>query len=228
MMEFKHNFDTGLAHLRQYPPKGFKVENSGMYREDGAHGTGSYVLECVFAAQMLQKTAAKEILDVGSYRLFTIGLCANAATNVTLLEIRAIPDELAGSERRLLGDIKDIDLPEGKFDAVVSLCALEHFGLGKYGEEIDIDADKKALANIKKCLKPGGKFIFTTTVGEQATIWFNAHRVYSLGMLRGALSEGFKIEKERLIIIGDNSHFAEIGEEPIGEINWYCGMWEKI
>lgn len=228
MMDFKKNFDLNLKYLKNNPPDGFKIENSGMYREDGAHQTGSYVLECIFASQMLHEVKPKKILDVGSYRLFTIGLCAAYESNVTLLEIRDIPDELAGSETRIIGDVKDVELPESCFDVVVSLCALEHFGLGKYGEEFDIDADIKAIRNIKKCLKPGGRFIFTTTVGDKAAIWFNAHRIYSLKMLRKVMSKGFKIEKERLIIIGENPYFKELSSGKIGDINWYCGMWRKL
>ena len=227
MSAFQEQFDSSLKRLRENPPAGFKVENSGMYREDGGHATGSYVLECIFAAQMLHESRAKKMLDIGSYRLFTIGLCANADTDVTLLEIRDVPDELAGSESRIIGDAKDVELPENYFDAVVSLCALEHFGLGKYGEDFDIDADTKAIKNIKRCLKPGGSFIFTCPVGDRATIWFNAHRVYSLGMLRGGMSQGFEIEKERFINIGDNPHFFEPVNGLVGDINWYCGAWRK-
>ena len=228
MSVFKARFDEGLRYLKSNPPAGFQVENSGMYREDGGHQTGSYVLECIWAAQMLHAVGAKKILDIGSYRLFTIGLCANADTDVTLLEIRDVPDELAGSESRIIGDAKDAELPENYFDAVVSLCALEHFGLGKYGEEFDAYADIKAIKNIKKCLKPGGRFIFTCPVGDKAAIWFNAHRVYSLGMLRGCMSEGFEIEKERFINIGGNSHFFEPANGLVGDINWYCGAWRKL
>lgn len=227
MDRFEEDYHRNLEWLRENPPPGFGVESSGMYREDGIHPTGSYVLECVFAAEMLHKVRARRILDVGSYRLFTIGLCAAWETEVTVLEIREVPDELCGSEVRVVGDIKEISLPV-RYDAVVSLCALEHFGLGKYGEEFDINADRKAIGNIADSLVAGGHFIFTTTIGEKAIVWFNAHRVYSHEILHDmAEANGFDIVKERVILIGNDTSFQELADGPIGDINWYCGCWRK-
>lgn len=45
-------------------------------------------------------------------------------------------------------------------DAVVSLSAIEHLGLGHYGDPTDVDGDTKAVQNIWRWLKPGGWFYF--------------------------------------------------------------------
>lgn len=46
------------------------------------------------------------------------------------------------------------------FDAIVSLSAIEHIGLGHYGDPLDPDGDTKALANCWRWLKPGGWIYF--------------------------------------------------------------------
>lgn len=46
------------------------------------------------------------------------------------------------------------------FDAVVSLSAIEHIGLGHYGDPLDPDGDTKAIANGWRWLKPGGWLYF--------------------------------------------------------------------
>lgn len=47
-----------------------------------------------------------------------------------------------------------------QFDAIVSLSAIEHIGLGHYGDPKDPDGDTKALANCWRWLKPGGWLYF--------------------------------------------------------------------
>lgn len=226
-MTFEERFDENLGRLMGSPPAGFEVFSSGMYRDDGPHPVTAPALESGFAAACIHRVGAREILDVGSYRLFVIGLCASPFLEVTVLELRDIGQEPCGSEKRIMGDVKDVDLGVERFDAVVSLCALEHFGLGRYGEEFDLFADTKAIANVRRCLRSGGHFIFTTAVGDSAAIWYNAHRIYSLEMLQGPMSDGFEIVDEGLIVIGKPPHFRKLYDGPVGRINWYCGMWKK-
>lgn len=46
------------------------------------------------------------------------------------------------------------------FDAIVLLGALEHFGLGFYGDPIDDDGDTRTMENVALWLKPGGWVYF--------------------------------------------------------------------
>jgi SAM-dependent methyltransferase len=75
-----------------------------------------------------------------------------------------------------------LNTQEDSVDSVSSLHVIEHFGLGRYGDKIDIDGHLKGLDSIYKILKKGGKFYFSTPIGPQR-IEFNAHRVFSLNYL---------------------------------------------
>lgn len=46
------------------------------------------------------------------------------------------------------------------FDWVVLLGALEHFGLGYYGDPVDAWGDDKTITAVRKWLKPGGSVYF--------------------------------------------------------------------
>jgi SAM-dependent methyltransferase len=48
------------------------------------------------------------------------------------------------------------------FDCVIAVSTIEHIGLGLYGDPIHEDADTKAVQEISRVLKPGGKLILTT------------------------------------------------------------------
>ena len=78
-------------------------------------------------------------------------------------------------------------------DSISCLHALEHFGLGRYGDPLDYYGYLKGLSSITKILKTGGRFYFSVPIGEQR-IEFNAHRVFSVSYLIKILSEDYKIE----------------------------------
>ena len=64
-------------------------------------------------------------------------------------------------------------------DSLSCLHALEHFGLGRYGDSIDINGHVKGFENMTKMLEKGGIFYFSVPIGPQR-IEFNAHRVFDL------------------------------------------------
>ena len=55
--------------------------------------------------------------------------------------------------------VKKLDLPDRSFHLVLSLCTLEHLGLGRYGDTLDFEADDKAFREMMRVLKPGGHLI---------------------------------------------------------------------
>ena len=67
-------------------------------------------------------------------------------------------------------------------DSISCLHAIEHFGLGRYGDPVVYDGYLFALDNITKALRQGGKFYVSTPIGPQR-IEFNAHRVFSVSCL---------------------------------------------
>ncbi len=54
---------------------------------------------------------------------------------------------------------------------------IEHFGLGRYGDQIDINSYLKGLEKPYSILNKRGKFYFSTPIGSQR-IEFNTHRVF--------------------------------------------------
>ncbi len=101
-----------------------------------------------------------------------------AGYKVTTLDVRPRDSRLE-NETIVTSDAKKLDIPSDSFDMVVSLCTLEHFGLGRYGDEFDLDGDKKAFNEMIRVLKPGGRLVFSTTVTRSTpSLAFNAHRIY--------------------------------------------------
>jgi len=226
--QFEADFDARLERLLAKPPSGWDVFNSGMYREDGGHETHHTVWECVFAAKALAmiRPSPKVILDVGSYRQFVLGLLANPGWRVHTLDVREMPEPPLANEERLVGDVTDFTFGR-RYDAIVSLCTIEHLGLGRYGDPFDLGADRRAVRNLVGALRKGGHLVFTTTLSglPKPSIWYNAHRMYTYEALVGYL-EGLELVHEELLN-PDECRFRPMGEAVKVNYDIYCGLWRK-
>ncbi len=181
--------------------------------------------ECAFAAEHVNRLHPRAILDIGSYRHFILGLLAHYP--VTTLDVRP-RTPIVKTETVITGDAKGVSFPDASFDAVVSLCALEHFGLGRYGDEFDPHADARAFAEMVRVLRPGGILIFTTTITAAApAIAFNAHKIYNHEMIKGFCS-GLQCVEERFYSHG-LKRFCRLEEITVQPKWWdvYCGCWKK-
>jgi SAM-dependent methyltransferase len=114
-------------------------------------------------------------------------------------------------------------------DSLSSLHAIEHFGLGRYGDPICIDGHLKAIDNLYKMLKPRGKFYFAVPIGNQR-IEFNAHRVFCIKYLLQILDNKFKIEYFHYV--NDEGNLIEnavLAEDSIAmnfNCTYGCGIFE--
>ena len=90
-------------------------------------------------------------------------------------------------------------------DSLSSLNVIEHFGLGRYNDPIDVEGHKKGLENMFNVLKPGGKFYLSTPIGPQR-IEFNAHRVFGLAYLLSLLESRYTLDRFSFVDDGGVLH----------------------
>ncbi len=155
--------------------------------------SGDYFHQDLLVARRVFNNNPKRHIDIGSR---TDGFVAHVASfrEIEVLDIRFQESSVKNVIFRQ-ADLMNIfdDLVES-CDSVSSLHAIEHFGLGRYGDPIDANGHLKAIHNIHKMLLPGGKFYFSGPIGPQR-IEFNAHRVYSISYLLDIFKNLFEIEQ---------------------------------
>lgn len=114
-------------------------------------------------------------------------------------------------------------------DSVSCLHALEHFGLGRYGDKIDYQGHLLGWNNLYKILKKGGKLYFSVPIGRQR-IEFNAHRVFSMDYLLKIIEERYQIDSFSYVNdAGDLIKNAEINVNSIStnfSCHYGCGIFE--
>ncbi len=226
--DFHEVYRANLATVRaRAGGRGFQVHTEERY-EAGSHPDSFIDHECAFASSQIARLAPARILDIGSYRHFILGLLAHY--EVTTIDIRP-RRPISDNEKVVTCDAKALTLDDGTFDVVVSLCGIEHFGLGRYGDVFDLEADRIALGEMARVLKPGGRLVFSTTItGGPAQIVFNAHRIYSYAMIQ-EMCAGLACEEERFFKLeeglgGSPCRRDELSAKPEA---WdvYMGCWRK-
>ena len=114
-------------------------------------------------------------------------------------------------------------------DSISSLHAIEHFGLGRYGDPIDYYGHEKAITNISQLLVPNGIFYFSVPIGKQR-IEFNAHRIFSLKYLVELIKPLFIIERFSYVDdkgnLFENVKLTESKIESNFDCHFGCGIFE--
>ena len=162
-------------------------------RAEGGTATGHYFHQDLLVARRIHQRAPTRHVDVGSR---IDGFVAHVASfrSIVVMDIRNIPSVIPNIEF-IQADLMRFPAPNlaGQFDSLSCLHALEHFGLGRYGDPINADGHLVGLKNITALLAPGGKFYFSVPIGPQR-IEFNAHRVFSVSYLLDCLKGNFHID----------------------------------
>ena len=130
-----------------------------------------------YANQSIDK---RSLLDVGSQ--FSFVSFASAFFKVTFIEPRAqhlkfyVPNvcDVTG----ISGEAQNLPIHDNSFDYVTSFHAIEHFGLGRYGDTLDYFGDQKGIKEFSRVLKPGGFLITGVPTSKKSTIEFNGQRKY--------------------------------------------------
>ena len=155
--------------------------------------TGHYFHLDLLVAQQIYTDNPKDHVDIGSR---IDGFVAHVATfrKINIIDIRELKSSQKNFNFVKLNVCEPLKSNVIEFtDSLSCLHAIEHFGLGRYGDPIDMNAHLNAIDNFYKMLKPNGRFYFGTPIGPQR-IEFNAHRVFSIKYLLEIFKDRFIIE----------------------------------
>jgi hypothetical protein len=131
-------------------------------------------------------------VDVGSR---IDGFVAHVASfrEIEIIDVRPLTAEIRNVTSRQL-DLMHPALDMADYcDSLSCLHALEHFGLGRYGDPVDYYGYRKAWQNFHQILSAGGVFHFSVPIGPQRVL-FDGHRVFSIPFLRQMIDAWYVIE----------------------------------
>jgi SAM-dependent methyltransferase len=136
---------------------------------------GHYFLQDLWAAQWLFRHDVAYHVDVGSRIDGFVGHLLTFS-RVCYVDIRPVHAIVPGFEFRP-GNIVRLPFQDDSLETLSCLHAIEHVGLGRYGDPVDPQGHVKAARELSRVLKPGGALLLSTPVGRQRVV-FDAHRVF--------------------------------------------------
>jgi len=161
------------------------------YEEGGTTKT-EYFWQDLYVAQKIYHSCPEKHVDVGSRM---DGFVAHVASfrPIEVFDIRRVESAIPNVTFTQADLTKPLPYLQEYCDSLSCLHALEHFGLGRYGDSIDSDGYKSGLCSMAGLLKNAGLFYLATPIGKPQ-IFFNAHRVFDPRELRVFVEElGFEL-----------------------------------
>jgi SAM-dependent methyltransferase len=172
---------------KKYPVLMDKYAGSGTAK-------GAYFHQDLLVAHRIFENNPKEHIDVGSR---VDGFVAHVASfrSIKVMDIRPLDSTIKNIsfvQQDFMAPLREelID----SCDSLSCLHALEHFGLGRYGDPINYNGHIVGLENLSKLLKPGGKLYFSVPIGLPQRIEFHAHRIFSIKYLLAYFEGKYRID----------------------------------
>lgn len=213
-------------------PDEFPITGSHLIYEDrfdtAGSATGHYFHQDLLVAREVFGRNPTRHVDVGS-SLYGFVSHVAAFREIEVFDIRPVHTPVSGIQF-VQQDVMNLG-PEfhDYADSVSCLHALEHFGLGRYGDPVDYDGWRKGLHALTRMLTPQGTLYLGVPTGEPQRVEFNAHRVYSLPWLRDVVEEAFTVEKLAFVDDSGDLHpnvdpYGAEAETSLGA-HYGCSIW---
>ncbi|WYL97607.2 MAG: DUF268 domain-containing protein [Gloeotrichia echinulata IR180] len=191
--------------------------------EGAGHITKHYFHQDLWAARKVYQNNPEHHIDVGSR---IDGFVAHVLTfrDIEILDVRPMASNVSGMTFRQADLMQSESVPANICDSLSCLHALEHFGLGRYGDPIDSEGHIKGLHSLTKLLKPGGKLLLSVPIGFER-VEFNGHRVFSVETILSLTKENYDLISFSYIDDGDN-FYENYDTEKVPDMIYGCGLFE--
>jgi len=190
---------------------------------------GHYFHQDLLVAKRIYNNQPKHHVDVGSR---VDGFVAHVASyrEISVIDIRPLTSQVNNITFLQADLMKELPAELLEYcDSLSCLHALEHFGLGRYGDSVCWNGYLIGFHNLIRLLKPGGKFYFSVPIGEQR-IEYNAHRVFSITYLIKMFTNHFHIDNFSFVNdLGDLQINVSLDEQNIlknYDCHYGCGIFE--
>jgi hypothetical protein len=195
---------------------------------DAGEAKGHYFHQDLLVAREVFAQHPRRHIDVGSS---VHGFVSHVATfrQIEVLDIRPLGDPTPG----IVFLQKDVTSLGHEWDEVADsvscLHALEHFGLGRYGDPIDPDGWRRGLDSLTRMVQPGGRLYLSVPTGAHQRVEFNSHRVFALPYLRAVLENDFAFDRLSFVDDSGRLHDKQDPYSAMADKSWHanmgCSVW---
>jgi len=198
--------------------------------EEGGATKNEYFWQDLYVARIICSANPKKHVDIGSR---IDGFVAHVASfrEIEVFDIRPVTSNVPGVIFKQ-GDLMNPAEPLTEYcDSLSCLHALEHFGLGRYGDPVDPHGYMAGLGNMARILRHDGLFYLSVPIGKER-IEFNAHRIFDpLALVQLAVVNGLTLREFAWIGSSMNlvqSTCPEQDLEELGKLRYSLGIFTFV
>ena len=163
-----------------------------------------YFYQDWWVAREVLRESPRTHLDIGS-RIDGFLSHMLVFREIEFVDVRRVDLQIPGFHP-IKGDARKLEMFDAESrDSISCLHALEHFGLGRYGDEIDPRGHERAAAEISRVLARRGYAYVSVPVGRER-LEFNGQRVFAPDTVQKMFST---LTLERFCAIDDGGQFVE-------------------
>lgn len=185
--------------------------------EEAGSTKNEYFWQDLLVAQKIYAAKPEKHVDIGSR---VDGFVAHVASfrEIEVFDVRPITTQLPGvtfTQADLMTPVAEMT---GYCDSLSCLHALEHFGLGRYGDPIDPKGYERGFNNMAALVKKGGVFYLSTPIGVDR-VEFNANRVFDPRVIIALATENLLCLSELTVIQnGGQIEAVDINESMLSDL----------
>ncbi|MBR6200327.1 MAG: DUF268 domain-containing protein [Spirochaetales bacterium] len=203
------------------------------YNQEAGTVDSHYFFQDIFVANDIFHRHINQVYDIGSRLDGFIAHLLSMDIKTTMIDIRPLSvniDNLFFIQGNAT-DLSNID--DNSLECVTSLHAIEHFGLGRYGDPIDYDAWNKALLAMSCKVKEGGYLYVSVPVSSKDVLKFNAHRIFNPITIYKSLSQLFSLQSFSVVnnkvvtysFEGENTPMKKLERLSMSLGDYDCGIF---
>ena len=134
-----------------------------------------YLYQQIWVFNEVNKLKPKNHYDIGS--TYQMSCYLAGITKAHFIDLRPIEADIDNLEL-LKGDIENLSFENNSLESVSCLHVIEHIGLGRYGDKLNVNGPELACKELVRVIEPGGYLYLSTPIGRER-ICFNAHHVFN-------------------------------------------------
>lgn len=218
-----------LAQRRAFQRLGGRIDETYPVFSDYDAQAGSivdhYFHQDLLVAGYVRQAAPRRHVDVGSR---IDGFVAHVASfrEIEVLDVRPLADIGHPNIRFLQADLMSEAQAQAEItDSLSCLHALEHFGLGRYGDPLDPEGHLKGFRNLCRMLRPGGTAYISFPVGHRTQVCFNAQRIFHPLELLGWLGADMSLLRFDFIDDAGQLHRDWDLQSRLPQAQFGCGIY---
>ena len=189
--------------------------------EEGGSAKSEYFWQDLLVARAVHAAKPVKHVDIGSR---VDGFVAHVASfrEIEVFDVRPNSATVPGVVFSYADLMNSVSLPTttggGYCDSLSCLHAIEHFGLGRYGDPVNPQGYQQGIANMAQFIQPGGIFYLSTPIGQER-VEFNANWVFDpRSIVRCAEAAGMTLQKLIVITAANGPQEAAIDTATLADL----------